>query len=81
MTNICRDKFGQNQDLQKFLAETDDTYLCEDNPHCSFWGVGISRRHPDSVNVKDMPGNEMGKILMIIRKELADLVMEENPRD
>jgi hypothetical protein len=72
MTDICRDKFSQNPLLLKFLMETGQTYLCEDNPHCKVWGVGISRRHPDSDKVKDMPGNKMGKILMVIRQEQAD---------
>jgi ribA/ribD-fused uncharacterized protein len=72
MTNICRDKFKQNPHLLKFLMETEDTYLCEDNSHCNIWGVGISRRHPDSDKVKDMPGNAMGKILMVLRQEVID---------
>ena len=72
MTDICRHKFNQNPDLLKFLMETEQTYLCEDNPHCKVWGVGISRRHPDSDKVRDMPGNKMGKILMVLRQEHAD---------
>jgi ribA/ribD-fused uncharacterized protein len=72
MEEICTKKFNQNLDLQKFLLDTKDTYLCEDNPNCDFWGLGLSRNHPDSKNAKDMPGNQMGRILIRVRQSILD---------
>jgi hypothetical protein len=74
MFDICSHKFNQNKHLMDFLMETKETYLVEDNPNCDVWGLGISRNHPDSQHARDLPGNQMGKILMQIRKAHQDLI-------
>ena len=61
MTDIVRCKFTQNPDLREKLLNTMDCYLEEGNTwNDTFWGVcrGKGRNH-------------LGKILMIIRDELA----------
>ena len=72
MKEICTAKFAQSADLRKFLLETETTYLCEDNPNDSTWGLGASRNDPSSVNAKSCKGNQMGKTLMAIRTSLQD---------
>ena len=71
MADICEKKFHQNPELMKFLLETGTTFLCEDNPNCDWWGLGVGRNHPSAVNAKTMPGNRMGHILMKIRNDHA----------
>ena len=72
MSEICTKKFAQNEEIKAFLLETGTTYLVEDNPNCDFWGLGMSRNHPESHNARDMPGNQMGKIHMAIRQTYLD---------
>jgi len=61
MTDIVRCKFTQNPDLREKLLNTMDCYLEEGNTwNDTFWGVCRGRGR-----------NTLGKILMIIRDELA----------
>lgn len=61
MTEILRAKLAQNQDVRDCLIKTGTKQLIENSPWDSFWGVG-----------KNGDGqNQMGKILMELRKELA----------
>jgi hypothetical protein len=69
MEDIVGHKFAQNPHLMSFLSDTKSTYLCEDSPSDSFWGIGVNRNHPDSKKAKDHTGNNMGKILMRIRDQ------------
>jgi hypothetical protein len=67
MKDICQAKFDQNPELMDFLLGTKSTHISEDNPNDSYWGLGVSRRNPESSNARNMPGNRMGIILMSIR--------------
>jgi hypothetical protein len=64
MLEIVRDKFTRNPALQKALLATGDTELQEGNRwNDRYWGICP----PDSGQGQ----NELGKILMQVRKELA----------
>ena len=69
MTRVCVEKFGQNPSLREFLAKTSPTYLAEDNPQDSFWGIAMSRNSPRALNRMNFKHNNMGLILMKIRDE------------
>jgi hypothetical protein len=69
MTHICQQKFSQNLDLKKILLSTHQTYLAEDNPSDGFWGIQMSRNSPRAKNTQNFKRNELGKILMQIRKD------------
>ena len=62
MTDLVRIKFLQNPDLKKKLLATGDQILIEGNSwNDKFWGV-----------CKGEGQNYLGRILMMIRKELRD---------
>lgn len=60
MTDIVKAKFEQNEDFQKKLLATEDAYLEEGNT----WGDRIWG------TVNGVGANNLGKILMNVRKEL-----------
>ena len=60
MTDIVKAKFEQNEDLQKKLLATEDAYLEEGNT----WGDRIWG------TVNGVGANNLGRILMNVRKEL-----------
>lgn len=60
MTDIVKAKFEQNEDLQKKLLATEDAYLEEGNT----WGDRIWG------TVNGVGANNLGEILMNVRKEL-----------
>ncbi len=60
MTDIVKAKFKQNEDLQKKLLATEDAYLEEENT----WGDRIWG------TVNGVGANNLGRILMNVRKEL-----------
>ena len=60
MTDIVKAKFEQNEDLQKKLLATEDAYLEEENT----WGDRIWG------TVNGVGANNLGRILMNVRKEL-----------
>ena len=60
MTDIVKAKFEQNEDLQKKLLATEDAYLEEENT----WGDRIWG------TVYGVGANNLGRILMNVRKEL-----------
>ena len=60
MTDIVKAKFEQNEDLQKKLLATEDAYLEEGNS----WGDRIWG------TVNGVGANNLGEILMNVRKEL-----------
>jgi len=55
-------KFTQHQDLQNQLLSTGDEYLIEDSPIDWYWGCGSDGKGE----------NNLGKILMEVRKEIRD---------
>jgi hypothetical protein len=67
MTRVCKEKFAQNPTLREFLDNTSPTYLAEDNPGDSFWGIALSRNSPRAANRMNFKDNNMGIILMQIR--------------
>jgi hypothetical protein len=71
MTTCCRAKFTQNPHLSQFLLQTENTLLCEDSPGDSYWGLGFNRNQAQSQgDLSQVKGNNMGKILSVIRQEL-----------
>ena len=62
MYQCCLAKFTQNMNLMIRLLETGDEELIEDSPVDYFWGCGAN----------GTGRNELGKVLMRIRKELRD---------
>jgi hypothetical protein len=68
MTDIVTEKFKQNPHLMAFLRDTTgSTYLAEDSPTDSFFGLGVTRRHHNRSKLNEIEGNHMGKILTLIR--------------
>jgi hypothetical protein len=67
MFKVCRAKFEQNPHLMDFLKKTDKTYLAEDNPRDSFFGIGLSRHSPRAKKQTNFKTNNLGLILMKIR--------------
>ena len=60
MYKAVKAKFEQNEDLRKLLISTGDALLREKSRFDRFWAVGS----------KGNGGNELGKIMMRVRKEL-----------
>jgi ribA/ribD-fused uncharacterized protein len=70
MTDIVSEKFGQNPHLMAFLKDTTGTsYLAEDSPSDSFFGLGVTRHRHVRTNLDKIEGNHMGKLLMKIRHD------------
>jgi hypothetical protein len=69
MYQVCSEKFKQNTHLRDFLLQTEGTYLAEDNPQDSYYGIGMSRNSPRSENQANFKTNHLGSILMRIRDE------------
>jgi ribA/ribD-fused uncharacterized protein len=63
MQRAVREKFYQNNHLQRALLQTRDLTLIEDSEKDAFWGWGKAGEGE----------NTLGKILMDVRKELVDL--------
>jgi N-glycosidase YbiA len=61
MLDICRHKLQQNSYVRHKLAQTNEEYLVEDSPVDGYWGWGADRQGH----------NELGKVWMTLRKELA----------
>jgi hypothetical protein len=78
MKEVCFAKFSQNEHLKKFLVNTQG-YLAEDNPFDGFWGIKLNRNSPRSSNRANFKLNNMGVILMSIRKDLATVTMDTEP--
>ena len=58
--------------LEKLLA-TGDREIAEANPRDKYWGIGTSADTADAQNPKKWKGqNQLGKILMALRKEFTD---------
>ena len=55
--------------MNRFLLDTGNNLLCEDNPNDSYWGLGMSRMNPKSRDKLNITGNHMGKVLMVLRAD------------
>ncbi|GAB2847437.1 NADAR family protein [Hymenobacter ruber] len=64
-------KFGQHQNLAKFLLSTNDRVLVEASPVDTIWGIGLAADSADVVNPGRWLGpNLLGFALMTVRDEL-----------
>lgn len=65
-------KFGQNDDLKKFLLSTKARVLVEASPRDWIWGIGLSENEPRITNPEQWQGlNLLGFALMKVRTELS----------
>lgn len=65
-------KFGQHDDLKKFLLETGNKVLVEASPTDRVWGIGLAAGSPDVAHPSRWPGlNLLGFALMRVREALA----------
>ena len=57
-------KFSQNDELRRFLVNTNNTELVEANPFDRVWGVGVSMQSIDVFNSEKWKGKNLaGKVL------------------
>ena len=65
-------KFGQHDDLRKFLLSTGERVLVEASPRDTIWGIGMGASNPDAKDPKKWRGrNLLGFALMVARTKLA----------
>lgn len=65
-------KFSQNPELPKLLADTNDNILAECAVNDEIWGIGLSMTDPDRFDRKKWNGqNLLGYALMMVRKKLV----------
>ena len=66
-----RHKFGQHQNLAKFLLSTNDRVLVEASPVDTIWGIGLPADSPDANKPTQWLGpNLLGFALMEVRDQL-----------
>ena len=64
-------KFSQDPDLKKMLLDTGDAVLAECAVRDQIWGIGLSMRDPDRLDVSRWKGqNLLGYALMLVRSRL-----------
>ena len=64
-------KFGQHQELAKFLLSTGDRVLVEASPVDAIWGIGLAADSSDTNNPTQWQGpNLLGFVLMEVRDQL-----------
>ncbi len=64
-------KFGQNQELAKFLLATSDRVLVEASPVDTIWGIGLAADSADATSPAQWQGpNLLGFALMEVRDQL-----------
>lgn len=64
-------KFEQNEDLKVQLKSTGDSILAECAVKDRIWGIGLSMKDPDRLDVKKWRGtNLLGYALMIARERV-----------
>ena len=64
-------KFEQNEDLKTQLKSTGDAILAECAVKDRIWGIGLSMKDPDRLDVKKWHGaNLLGYALMIVRERV-----------
>ena len=66
-------KFGQNQDLARFLVGTGDAVLVEASPRDQIWGIGLGANNERAMDPAQWRGlNLLGFALMEVRKRLRE---------
>ncbi|WP_033424830.1 NADAR family protein [Actinomadura flavalba] len=64
-------KFGQDEDLRRYLCETGDRVLVEASPVDRVWGIGLTADDARATRPADWPGrNLLGFALMDVRDHL-----------
>lgn len=64
-------KFSQNDELKKFLIQTNDRILVEASPVDNIWGIGIAADNENVMNPNLWKGhNLLGYALMEVRDQL-----------
>ncbi len=64
-------KFEQNEDLKAQLKSTGDAILAECAVKDRIWGIGLSMKDPDRLDIKKWHGtNLLGYALMIVRERV-----------
>ena len=64
------EKFKQNQELKKLLLQTGDSILAECAVQDKIWGIGLSMRDEQRLNVSEWRGqNLLGFALMEVREK------------
>lgn len=66
-------KFGQNEDLKRFLLGTGSKMLAEASRYDLIWGIGMSPGDPNAADARNWRGqNLLGKALMTVRELLRE---------
>ena len=66
-------KFGQNEDLKRFLLGTGRKMLAEASRYDLIWGIGMSPGNPNAADPRNWRGqNLLGKALMTVRELLRE---------
>lgn len=66
-------KFGQNEDLKRFLLGTGRKMLAEASRYDLIWGIGMSPGDPNAADARNWRGqNLLGKALMTVRELLRE---------
>ncbi len=66
-------KFGQNEDLKRFLLGTGSKMLAEASQYDRIWGIGMSPGDPNAADARNWRGqNLLGKALMTVRELLRE---------
>jgi hypothetical protein len=66
-------KFGQNEQLKKYMFDTGDKELVEASPVDKIWGIGLDEHDPKRFDRKNWKGkNLLGICLMDVRKKFMD---------
>ena len=64
-------KFTQNDDLKAQLSATKDSVLAECAVRDTIWGIGLSMKDPDRLDIDKWKGqNLLGYALMMVRERL-----------
>lgn len=64
-------KFTQNEDLKEQLKSTQDAILAECAVKDRIWGIGLSMKDPDRLDINKWKGsNLLGYALMMVRRHL-----------
>ena len=64
-------KFTQNDDLKAQLSSTKDSVLAECAVRDTIWGIGLSMKDPDRLDIDKWKGqNLLGYALMMVRERL-----------
>lgn len=72
ITNGLYAKFSQNDTLKNKLLATGQAVLAECAVNDRIWGIGLSMKDNNRLNIKSWRGqNLLGKCLMIVREKLS----------